>query len=167
MENNINLDNLSDDELFNIQQEAYEIIKNRNLERGDLDEIIDSAFKSAFPKIDGLGSEPWVEKSILICPGARIDSSTVRHKCRFIVVDDEWSWESPHQLLDTIRRDQSSKNLKQHSITLVNPFEGMKIQVITQKSQQGKHLVDNVSGYIFSKGKLEKTMVKTKSSRNH
>jgi len=167
MENNFNLKEFSDEELLNIQNEAYEIIKGRNLERGDLDEIIDSAFKSAFPKIDGLGSEPWVERSILICPGARIDNSSVRHKCRFIVVDDEWSWESPHQILDTIRRDQSSKNLRQHSITLLTPFEGMKIKVITQKSQQGKHLVGSVSGYVFRKGKLEKVMVKTKRSRSH
>jgi len=167
MENNLDLDKLSDEELFSLQKKAYEIIKNRNLERGDLEEIIDRAFTSAFPKIEGLGSEPWVEQSILICPGARIDSSTVRHKCRFIIIDDEWSWESPHQVLDTIRRDQSSKNLKQHSITLVSPFEGMKIQVITQKSQQGKHIVGNVSGYVFTNGKLEKAMVKTKKSRNH
>ena len=167
MENNFNLEEFSDEQLLNIQNEAYEIIKGRNLERGDLDEIIDSAFKSAFPKIDGLGSEPWIEQSILICPGARIDSSSVRHKCRFVVVDDEWSWESSHQLLDIIRRDQSSKNLRQHSITLVTPFEGMQIQVVSQKSQQGKHLVGGISGYIFRKGKLEKVMVTTKRSRNH
>jgi len=167
MEHNFNLEQLSDEQLLDIQNKVYEIIKGRSLERGDLDEIIDSAFKSAFPKIDGLGSEPWVEQSILICPGARIDSSSVKHKCRFIVVDDEWAWESPHQLLDTIRRDQSSKNLRQHSITMITPFEGMKIQVVTQKSQQGKHLVGSVGGYVFKKGKLEKVMVKAERSRNH
>ncbi len=167
MDNDFNLEKLSDEELLNLQKQTYEIIKDRNLERGDLDEVIEDAFKSAFPKIDGLGFDPWIEHSILICPGARIDSSTVRHKCRFIVVEEEWSWESPHQIVDTIKRDQSSKNLRQHSITLVTPFEGMKIQVITQKSQQGKHLVENVSGYVFTGGKLEKTMVKKQKSRNH
>ena len=167
MEMNYKLEDLSDEELFRIQNKAYELIKERNLKKGDLEEIVDKASKSSFPKIDGLGFDPWLENSILICPGARIDSSSTKHKCRFIVVDDEWSWESPHQVLDTIRRDQSAKNLRQHSITLVTPFEGMKIQVITQKSQQGKHLVENVTGYVFTKGKLEKTMVKTKRSRNH
>ena len=51
MEMNYNLEELSDDELFTIQNKAYELIKERNLERGDLEEIVDKAFKSSFPKI--------------------------------------------------------------------------------------------------------------------
>ena len=75
-------------------------------------------------------------------------------------MDDEWSWESPHQVLDTIRRDQSAKNLRQHSITLVTPFEGMKIQVITQKSQQGKHLVETLQDMCLLKGSSRKQWLK-------
>ena len=75
MEMNYNLEELSDDELFTIQNKAYELIKERNLERGDLEEIVDKAFKSSFPKIDGLGFDPWIENTVVICPGARIDSS--------------------------------------------------------------------------------------------
>ena len=167
MNNNFNLDSLPDEELISLQKDVYDILKKRNLERGDLDEIVDEAFNSSFPKIDGLGSNPWVDKSILICPGARIDSSVTKHKCRFVVVDEEWSWESPHQIVDTVRRDKSSKNLRQHSVTLVTPFEGMKIQVITQKCQRGQHIVETVEGYVFNNGNLEKTMVKSKASRSH
>ena len=68
---------------------------------------------------------------------------------------------------DVIRRDQSSKKFKQHSITLISPYEGMKIEVISQKSQNGKHLVENIESYIFSNGKLEKTMTKSSRSRDH
>ena len=68
---------------------------------------------------------------------------------------------------DVIRRDQSSKKFKQHSITLVSPYEGMTVDVISQKSQNGKHLVDNVESFIFKNGKLEKTMSKSSRSRDH
>ena len=79
MEMNYKLEDLSDEELFRIQNKAYELIKERNLKKGDLEEIVDKAFKSSFPKIDGLGFDPWLENSILICPGARIDSSSTKH----------------------------------------------------------------------------------------
>jgi hypothetical protein len=68
---------------------------------------------------------------------------------------------------DVIRRDQSSKHFKQHSITLISPFEGLRLQVISQKSQQGKHLVDGIESFIFENGKLSKTMTKTSRSRDH
>ena len=80
---------------------------------------------------------------------------------------DEWSWESHHMISDVIRRDQSSKHFKQHSITLISPFEGLRLQVISQKSQQGKHLVDGIESFIFENGKLSKTMTKTSRSRDH
>ena len=50
MEMNYKLEDLSDEELFRIQNKAYELIKERNLKKGDLEEIVDKAFKSSFPK---------------------------------------------------------------------------------------------------------------------
>ena len=162
-----NIENLEDVELFDLQSQITEIIKKRNLEKGDIEEIIDNSFNIGFPKIDGVGLNPWIDNSLIICPGARIDKTKTRHICKFIVIDEEWSWESPHMISDVIRRDQSSKNFRQHSITLISPFEGMKVQVISQKSQQGKHLVEGVDSFEFRNGKLEKTMTKTSRSREH
>ena len=68
---------------------------------------------------------------------------------------------------DIIRRDQSSKRFKQQSITLISPFEGMSVQVISQKSQNGKHLVDNVESFVFTNGGLDKVMTKSSTSREH
>ena len=161
------LEDLKDQELFELQNSISEVIKQRNLEKGDTDEIIDSAFDVGFPKIDSVGLNPWVEGSMIVCPGARIDKSQTRHICKFVVADDDWSWESQHMISDVIRRDQSSKNFKQHSITLISPFEGMVLQVISQKSQQGKHLVDGIESFTFKNGKLEKTMTKSSRSRDH
>ena len=105
------LEGLKDEELFELQNSISEIIKQRNLEKGDVDEIIDSAFNVGFPKIDAVGLNPWVEGSLIVCPGARIDKSQTRHICKFVVADDDWSWESQHMISDVIRRDQSSKHL--------------------------------------------------------
>ena len=49
------LEGLKDDELFELQNSISEIIKQRNLKKGDVDEIIDSAFNVGFPKIDAVG----------------------------------------------------------------------------------------------------------------
>ena len=87
------LEDLKDEELFELQNSISEVIKQRNLEKGDVDEIIDSAFNVGFPKIDAVGLNPWVEGSLIVCPGARIDKSQTRHICKFVVADDDWSWE--------------------------------------------------------------------------
>ena len=128
-----NLENLDEESLFKIQNTISEIIRERNFKKGDIDTIVDNAFSVAFPKIDGLGLNPWVEGSILVCPGARIDKSQTRHICKFVVVEEDWSWESSNMINDVIRRDQSSKNFRQHSITLISPFEGMSLEVVSQK----------------------------------
>jgi len=162
-----NIENLEDVELFDLQNQITEIIKKRNLEKGDIEEIIDNSFNIGFPKIDGVGLNPWIDNSLIICPGARIDKTKTRHICKFIVIDEEWSWESPHMISDVIRRDQSSKNFRQHSITLISPFEGMSLEVVSQKSQNGKHLVNTVESYKFTNGDLEKVMTKSSRSRDH
>ena len=104
---------------------------------------------------------------MLVCPGARIDKSQTKHICKFVSVGEDWSWESSNMISDVIRRDQSSKRFRQHSITLISPYEGMTVDVIMQKSQNGKHLVDSVESFIFANGSLEKTMSKSSRSREH
>ena len=162
-----NLESLDEESLFKIQNTISEIIRERNFKKGDIDTIVDNAFSVAFPKIDGLGLNPWVEGSILVCPGARIDKSQTKHICKFVVVEEDWSWESSNMVNDVIRRDQSSKNFRQPSITLISPFEGMSLEVVSQKSQNGKHLVNTVESYKFTNGNLEKVMTKSTRSRDH
>ena len=60
------LEDLKDEELFDIQNSISEIIKKRNLEKGDTDEVIDFAFNVGFPKLDGVGLNPWVEGSLVV-----------------------------------------------------------------------------------------------------
>ena len=161
------LSKMDEESLFALQNTIADVIKEKNLEKGDIETIIEEAFEVAFPKFDGVGLNPWVDGSLLICPGARIDKSQTKHVCKFVVTGEDWSWESGNMISDVIRRDQSSKKFKQQSITLVSPYEGMTVDVISQKSQNGKHLVDNVESFIFKNGKLEKTMSKSSRSRDH
>ena len=60
----IELEGLKDEELFELQNSISEVIKQRNLKKGDVDEIIDSAFNVGFPKMDAVGLNPWVEGSL-------------------------------------------------------------------------------------------------------
>ena len=91
-----NLESLDEESLFRIQNTISEIIKERNFKKGDIEAIVDSSFDIAFPKNDSLGLNPWVEGSMLICPGARIDKTQTKHICKFVVVEEDWSWESGH-----------------------------------------------------------------------
>ena len=69
---------------------------------------------------------------------------------------------------DVIRRDQSSKHFKQHSITLISPFEGLRLQIISAKSRKINILNNGgIESFIFKNGKLSKTMTKTSRSRDH
>ena len=75
-------------------------------EGSNIEAIVDNSFDIAFPKNDSLGLNPWVEGSVLICPGARIDKTQTKHICKFVVIEEDWSWESGHMVNDIIRRDQ-------------------------------------------------------------
>ena len=73
-----NLEKLNEESLFRIQNTISEIIKERNFKKGDIEAIVDSSFDIAFPKNDSLGLNPWVEGSMLICPGARIELTKLK-----------------------------------------------------------------------------------------
>ena len=97
------LEDLDEESLFRIQNTISEIIKERNFKKGDIEAIVDNSFDIAFPKNDSLGLNPWVEGSVLICPGARIDKTQTKHICKFVVIEEDWSWESGHMVNDIIR----------------------------------------------------------------
>ncbi len=111
------LENLNDSELFDLQNKISEIVKQRNLEKGDLEEIIDNSFNVGFPKVDGLGLNPWIENSLIICPGARIDKTKTRHICKFIVIDEEWSWESPHMISEGVESFEFKNGILEKTMT--------------------------------------------------
>ena len=98
------LSKMDEESLFALQNTIADVIKEKNLEKGDIETIIDEAFEVAFPKFDGVGLNPWVDGSLLICPGARIDKSQTKHICKFVVAGEDWSWKSGNMISDVIRR---------------------------------------------------------------
>ena len=61
-----NIENLEDVELFDLQNQITEIIKKRNLEKGDIEEIIDNSFTSAIFKSRWVFSITFDASAILI-----------------------------------------------------------------------------------------------------
>ena len=84
---------LPDDELHNLAEVVRQVQIERAIDNGDHDAIVAAAFEVGFGR-DGLGVLPWVEGSVVICPGGLVSKSKTSHRCRFVSVDDVWVWDS-------------------------------------------------------------------------
>ncbi len=84
---------LGDDELHRLAEVVRRVQIERAIGNGDHDAIIASAFETGFGR-DGLGVLPWVEGSVVVCPGGLVAKSKTSHRCRFVSVDDVWVWDS-------------------------------------------------------------------------
>jgi len=84
---------LSDDDLHHLAEVVRQVQIERAIDSGDHDAIIAAGFESGFGR-DGLGILPWVEGSVIVCPGGVVSKSKTSHRCRFISVDDVWVWDS-------------------------------------------------------------------------
>lgn len=84
---------LSDDDLHNLAEVVRQVQIERAIGSGDHDAIIAAGFETGFGR-DGLGVLPWVEGSVIVCPGGMVSKSKSSHRCRFVSVDDVWVWDS-------------------------------------------------------------------------
>ena len=119
---------------------------------GDLDQIIANAFEVGFGR-DGLGTLPWVEGELIVCPGAIVSKSKTSHRCRFISVDDTWIWESG-ELLREDKRSSPGVEDGFRAIALLPLVDGMELDVVSGKARAGQHSVDRVVSYEVRQGEL-------------
>ncbi|MGH1489038.1 MAG: hypothetical protein ACRBK7_06520 [Acidimicrobiales bacterium] len=143
---------LDDQELTNLASVVSHDQSKRAVARGDLDEIIAHAFESGFGT-DGLAIQPWVEGTVVVCPGGLIYSGRNNHVCRFVSVNDTWIWDS----YELIREDKrSTPGVKDgfRAVGLLPTLEGMTIDYVCGKARSGQHAVDKVFSYVIKKGKL-------------
>ena len=146
------LDRLDDDELTNVAAAARQVQANRAVGRGDLDEIINQAFEVGFGS-DHLAYPPWVEGSVIVCPGGLVWSSRASHTCRFVSVDDTCVWDSR----DLIREDKRSTPGTRdgfRAVALLPVLEGMAIDLVSGKARGGQHSVDRVLSFEVRAGEL-------------
>jgi hypothetical protein len=143
---------LGDDELHNLAEVVRQVQIERAIASGDHDAIIAAAFDAGFGR-DGLGLLPWVEGSVVVCPGGLVSKSKTNHRCRFVSVDDVWVWDS-WLLLREDKRSSPGTDEGFRAVALVPLVDGTEIDVVTGKARGGQHSVDHVVSYEVRAGEL-------------
>lgn len=156
---------LDDDALANLAEVVRQVQTERAIAAGDHDKIIDDAFEQAFGG-DGLGTRPWREGAVLVCPGAIITKSRTNHRCRFVSVNDQWIWDSPELIREEKR--SSPGNLDGfRAVALLPVVSGMGIDVVTGRARSGRHQVDEVTSFEVRRGELVEVAQRSVSSDSH
>lgn len=146
------LDRLDDDQLTNLAAATQQEQTRRAVARGDLDQIIAQGFETGFGN-DGLAHLPWIEGTVVVCPGGLVWSSRTSHTCRFVNVDDTWVWDS-HDLIREDKRSTPGSRDGFRAVALLPVLEGMALDVVSGKARQGQHSVERVVSYEIRKGEL-------------
>ena len=147
-----NVRDLPDDELHNLAEVVRQVQIERAITLGDHDAIIAAAFEIGFGR-DGLGVLPWVEGSVIVCPGGLVAKSRSSHRCRFVSVDDTWVWDSG-LLLREDKRSSPGVHDGFRAIALVPLVDGTELDVVAGRARSGQHSVDHVVSYEVRGGLL-------------
>lgn len=143
---------MTDDDLHNLAEVVRQVQIERAIGNGDHDAIITAAFETGFGR-DGLGVLPWVEGSVVVCPGGLVAKSKTNHRCRFVSVDDVWVWDSG-LLLREDKRSSPGTDEGFRAIALVPLVDGTELDVVSGKARGGQHSVDHVVSYEVRAGRL-------------
>ena len=155
---------LSDDELHNLAEVVRQVQIERAIDNGDHDAIIAAGFETGFGR-DGLGVLPWVEGSVIVCPGGMVSKSKTTHRCRFVSVDDVWVWDSG-LLLREDKRSSPGTDEGFRAIALVPLVDGTELDVVSGKARSGQHSVDHVVSYEVRGGELVEVSQRTVTPAN-
>ncbi len=146
------LQRLDEFQLANAAELIRQLQSERAVARGDLDEIIAAGFEEAFGG-DGMGSDPYLQGDVVVCPGALVWNSKSSHTCRFISVNDTWVWDA----VELIREDKRSTPGTRdgfRAVALIPAVTGTEIDVVSGKARSGAHSVTRVVSYRMGRGGL-------------
>lgn len=155
---------MSDDELHHVAELVRQVQIERAIGAGDEDAIIASAFEIGFGR-DGLAALPWVEGSVIVCPGGTVAKSKTSHKCRFVSVDESWVWESS-LLLREDKRSSPGTDEGFRAVALIPLVDGTAVDVVSGKQRSGQHSVDHVVSYEVRGGELVEVSQRTVDARH-
>lgn len=138
-------------------------MRRRAVEQGDLDAVVDEGFRTGFTP-QGEAGAPYLRGNVVVCPGSKLASSAMAHKCRFVAVGDDWVWESVDLVADEIRpRDRHSTQ----SVSLLVAREGLELEVVSSKARGGTHERVAVDVYRVHEGRLEDLGRRAGRQRDH
>lgn len=144
-----------------VQQESA----RRALDRCDPPALIDEAFASAFTA-KGLPHDPYLREGILVCPGGKVDRSSMNHECAFVRVDDQWVWERTDRLEDAIRHLPGPRP-SMRSVTVLPAMDGMALDLVHSRTKMGVHQLASVRSFVVTGGQLELVSARAISARSH
>ena len=162
----LDLSTLDDHELSELLAAAQEEQYHRALSRGDLDALVEEGFSIGFSS-GGVAGDPYLRGSVLVCPGSVVEKSTMSHDCVFAHVENEWVWDSPHLLLDSVRKVPDRSRTHQRSVSLVAAIEGLEFDVVASKMRQNVHTRTASRSYAIRGGELELISARTVSAAKH
>lgn len=155
---------LDSDVLHHLTAAAADELRGRAKAAGDHDAIIEEAFDQAFGR-DGLGSSPWIEGAVVVCPGAIVAKSRTSHRCRFVSVNDVWVWDSAELLVED-KRSHPGQHDGFKAVALLPVLEGLALDVVTGRARAGQHQVDRVISYQVRRGELVEVSQRAVKSTN-
>ncbi len=153
------LERLSADELANLAEVIHQIQSARAIAAGDHDAIIAEAFEQAFGG-DGLGAPPWIQGSVIVCPGGIVSKSRSSHRCRFVSINDTWVWDAP-ELIREDKRSLPGTDDGFRAVALVPILSGMSLDVVSGRARGGMHQVDRVVSLQVKRGRLVEVAQRT------
>lgn len=157
------LETLDDAGLGVVLEAATAELRRRAVAQGDLGAIIDTGFERGFDRA-GVARAPYLEGLVLVCPGSKLASSALAHKCRFVAVGDAWVWEADALLADEIRpRDRHSTQ----SISLVVATEGLEFEVVSSRARSGTHERIAAEAYRIVDGRVVSLGVRAGRALEH
>ena len=159
------LTGLSDTDLERLVLAAQDEVARRRLDQADIPALVESGFRDGFTT-KGMPKDPWVHAGIVICPGARVDVSAMRHDCAFGHLGETWVWEYPDRIEDVVRTIPGPRT-QMRSVTLLVAHEGLELDVIVSQARTGVHQMKQVRSFVVRGGQLELVTARTPRTANN
>jgi hypothetical protein len=157
---------LSDDELTHLGAHVADEQRSRAANRGDIEAIIEQAFGVGFDS-RGHAKTPWVDGSLLICPGSIVERSASSHDCTFVNIDDHWVWDYGDVVRDDVRKKPERGREHQRSITVLPAIEGIEFDLVSSKMRTGAHQMAASRSFRIVNGALELVSARTIKASGH
>lgn len=146
------LPGLGDAELERLLLAVRDELARRRVAAGDIDALVEAGFADGFTE-RGMPRDPFVRSGLLVCPGARIDQSAMRHECAFVHVGDHWVWDYPDLVKDVVRTLPGPR-ARMRTVTVLVAEEGLEVDLIVSKVRTGVHQMTQVRSFVIRGGEL-------------